>query len=196
MRPNNSKLIIITGPSGSGKTYLANYLIANYPTLFMQAKVHTTRKPRIDELKTTDRIFVTSSQFTQIKRNDEFLLDGKFDNQLYGWHRDSLRPTRNTYIITNIWPELLPDSLTLGRPLILALTVSQGSMQLLIDRMTTRGASPKNIQRRLKYIHQDIADIDKYRDIINQRGKIFIINDDTTIKTQVLPWLLKQISKD
>jgi guanylate kinase len=92
MEPNiNAKIIIITAPSGAGKTSITQYLLQKYPNLSFSVSA-TTRKPRGDEKDGIDYYFLSSDNFTQkIKENDFIEWEMVYEGKYYGTLRSELQ---------------------------------------------------------------------------------------------------------
>lgn len=67
----NGKLVIISAPSGAGKTTIVNYLLKRDPDLEFSVSA-TTRAPRGKEKDGKEYYFITTEDFKQKIRNDEF----------------------------------------------------------------------------------------------------------------------------
>ena len=78
-------MIILSSPSGAGKTTLVNLLseIDNFEISIS----HTTRQPRINEVKDKDYFFVDDEKFKRLIKNEEFLEYAKVFNHYYGTTR-------------------------------------------------------------------------------------------------------------
>ena len=79
----NGMMFVLSSPSGAGKTTLTKKLAANN-TNFSISISHTTRKPRLNEINGKDYFFVSSEEFEDlIKKNNFFEHANIFDNR-YG----------------------------------------------------------------------------------------------------------------
>lgn len=67
----NGKLVIISAPSGAGKTTIVNYLLKRDLDLEFSVSA-TTRAPRGKEKDGKEYYFITTEDFKQKIRNDEF----------------------------------------------------------------------------------------------------------------------------
>ena len=184
---NTSKLLVVTGPSGVGKTYLAQELGRLYPNHFKAVKLFSTRKPRPNE-QFIDRVFITEEEFAAKKKNKEFIFDGSFHGNRYGYPKGALKPTTK-HVIVNSWPAFIPKFSTLPDVVLLGLTVQSQSLPLLQQRMRARGNTSAQIKERTILIQRDMHDLEQLRHIIEQHGKVFTIADNQTIGKSVIPWL-------
>ena len=75
-------MIVLSSPSGAGKTTLSKLLSKN--NNYFISISHTTRKPRSNEVNGKDYFFVSSEEFQNLIKNDEFLEYAKVFNNLYG----------------------------------------------------------------------------------------------------------------
>ena len=78
-------MIILSSPSGAGKTTLVNLLskLDNFEISIS----HTTRQPRLNEIKDKDYFFVNEDKFKRLIKNEEFLEYAKVFNHFYGTTR-------------------------------------------------------------------------------------------------------------
>ena len=85
-------IVILSSPSGAGKTTLAKLL--SKKKNFSISISHTTRKPRINEIKGKDYYFVDQDYFKLLITNNEFLEYAKVFNHYYG--------TSKSFVIKNL----------------------------------------------------------------------------------------------
>ena len=85
-------IVILSSPSGAGKTTLAKLLAKKKN--FSISISHTTRKPRINEIKGKDYYFVDQDYFKLLITNNEFLEYAKVFNHYYG--------TSKSFVIKNL----------------------------------------------------------------------------------------------
>ena len=78
-------MVILSSPSGVGKTTLVKLLSKNKS--FYTSISHTTRKPRMDEVRDQDYFFVDQEKFQSLIKNEEFLEYAKVFSHLYGTTR-------------------------------------------------------------------------------------------------------------
>ena len=82
-------MIVLSSPSGVGKTTLTKKLAENN-SQFVISISYTTRKPRPNEINGKDYHFVTSKEFNDlIKKNDFYEHAEIFDN-FYGTHKKTV----------------------------------------------------------------------------------------------------------
>ncbi len=75
-------MVILSSPSGTGKTTLVKLL--SEKKKFNISISHTTRKPRINEVRDKDYYFIDNNQFQELIQRDEFLEYAKVFNNFYG----------------------------------------------------------------------------------------------------------------
>lgn len=80
------KIFVISGPGGVGKTTLVKHLFKNKGVrdAFIRGISVTTRRKRPYEKEAEDYFFVTSEEFSRLKKQDFFLESQKVLNQEYG----------------------------------------------------------------------------------------------------------------
>ena len=186
--------IILAGPSGVGKTFLASLLIDKYPLLFEHAPVYVTRDKRKNEEKIAiGRVFQTVPAFKQSLENSEFLIHEYFAQNYYGYKEDSFKPT-GKYLLVDVSPYLLQYALVhCVDPIVIILQPSENLQSLLVDRLKSRGDSQKVIEERKSFILRDISDIEMIKLQASVEGKIFSIEDNSTIPINIIPWIEKQL---
>ncbi|MEO6914687.1 MAG: guanylate kinase [Chitinophagaceae bacterium] len=78
------KIIIITAPSGAGKTSITRYLLGTLPNLVFSVSA-TTRKARGDEVDGSDYYFMSTEDFNERIRNNEFVeWEMVYEGKYYG----------------------------------------------------------------------------------------------------------------
>ena len=94
---NDGIMIVLSSPSGAGKTTLVKLLskLDNFEISIS----HTTRQPRVNEVKDKDYYFVSEENFKRLIKNQEFLEYAKVFNNYYGTTRtpviDNLNKGKN-----------------------------------------------------------------------------------------------------
>jgi guanylate kinase len=190
-----SKVIVVTGPSAVGKTYLADLLVSTYAEHIISAKVVTTREPRQGETG-TDRIFVSKEAFTNMLQHGEFIVEGEFGGNQYGYTAEALEVVQHKKsIIINTWPAMIPAFEKIKNVLLVGLTVDTGHLPLLEERLLGRSESSDILEKRKQLIRADVQTMLQYRDNIASCGRTFYIHDDTSIHTDVLPFILDYIQR-
>lgn len=81
-----AKIFVISGPGGVGKTTLVKHLFKDkvVRNAFIRGISVTTRKKRLYEKEGVDYFFVTSEEFSRLKKQDFFLESQKVLSQEYG----------------------------------------------------------------------------------------------------------------
>ena len=78
-------MVILSSPSGAGKTTLVKLL--SKKKKYNISISHTTREPRLNEIRDQDYFFVDDVKFKKLIKNEEFLEYAKVFNHLYGTTR-------------------------------------------------------------------------------------------------------------
>lgn len=185
--------IIFVGPSALGKTYAAEALMQQCPDDFVQAKLYTTRPPRGTDDKAVDRIFVDTFIFQSMVESGEFVVHGEFGGNLYGFTNSSLVPTEK-HILVNAWPALIPQLAQLSsKPIFVGLQAPKAWKELLAVRMKKRGDDQETINKRFVLIENDIKVTAQYAGLIQESGKLFVVDGDKTIPEAVIPWISQKL---
>ena len=85
-----NKLIIITAPSGAGKTSITRHLLGKYDQLAFSISA-ATRPPRANEQDGVDYYFMSTEDFQQKIKDNEFVeWEMVYEGKYYGTLRDEL----------------------------------------------------------------------------------------------------------
>lgn len=78
------KILIITAPSGAGKTSVTNHLLQRYPQLTFSVSA-ATRLPRENEVSGVDYYFMSTEEFKEKIRENEFVeWEMVYEGKYYG----------------------------------------------------------------------------------------------------------------
>lgn len=186
------KLLILAGPSAVGKSYTASALVHMFPDKFAYARVHTTRVERQQENRSNERIFISDEVFQTMVQNDEFFAFESFAGYLYGYSKSQLQP-RGKHVIVDVSPYLLPEFTAHNTALIIGLQAPEDYTELSEKRMQQRGDSMTIRKARRPFIERDIEALANLRPFIDQHGKFFQIQDNSTVPDQVVPWIIEHL---
>lgn len=135
------KLIIFSAPSGAGKTTIVRHLLGKFPQLEFSISA-TTRKSRGDEREGKDYYFISKQEFLHRIAKKEFVeFEEVYSGTFYGTLRTEIDRIwkKGKTVIFDIDVE---GGLHLKRKYerqALAIFVQPPSLQVLIDRLTSRG---------------------------------------------------------
>ena len=121
-----SKVFVITGPSGVGKGTLISKLLERVPDLELSISA-TTREPRKGEANGRDYHFLTSEEFDERIKAEDFIEFATYSGHRYGTLRSEVR-----------------NRLDQGHSVVLEIEV-QGARQI---REAMGPAAPPSIKRR------------------------------------------------
>lgn len=186
------KTVIFAGPSAVGKTYIANELMRLFPEQFEQAKLYTTRSPRLGEVA-TDRIFVDRDTFAQMISERRFVVHDEFGGNLYGFTPESLEP-KNKHLLVNAWPWLVPQFSALPHGIAIGMQPPKDWKTLLVNRMKLRGDDESTIEKRLKLIEKDYKDLEINKETVKRHGAFFVVKDNDTVHSEIMPWIKNQLA--
>jgi guanylate kinase len=86
-----NKLIIITAPSGAGKTSITHFLLNTFPQLTFSVSA-ATRPAREKEKNGVDYYFISTNEFQQKIRNNEFVeWEMVYEGKYYGTLKSELQ---------------------------------------------------------------------------------------------------------
>lgn len=186
------RLFLILGPSGIGKSFALNAILASFPDHFDRLNVYTTRPMRASETSVSDRIFVSKEQFERMVSDGQFGAHYHFAGNWYGYRKQDLTPA-GKHVITNAPPFTLPLFMQYDNLVPIGLQAPAHYSDFLRIRIEARGDS---FSTRKSFIERDIQDLEAIRHHIDRRGKIFEVKDDSTISTELIPWVTEQLGPE
>ena len=151
-------IVILSSPSGAGKTTLAKLLAKKKN--FSISTSHTTRKPRINEIKGKDYYFVDQDYFKLLITNNEFLEYAKVFNHYYG--------TSKSFVIKNLkkgnnvifdidWQGTEKVKEKQLKYQLITFFILPPSKKVLFERLSNRDMKDKLIvEERMKQFNKDI----------------------------------------
>ena len=151
-------IVILSSPSGAGKTTLAKLLAKKKN--FSISISHTTRKPRINEIKGKDYYFVDQDYFKLLITNNEFLEYAKVFNHYYG--------TSKSFVIKNLkkgnnvifdidWQGTEKIKKKQLKYQVITFFILPPSKEVLFERLSNRDMKDKLIvEERMKQFNKDI----------------------------------------
>ena len=151
-------MIVLSSPSGAGKTTLVKLL--SKKKNFNISISHTTRKPRVNEIKNKDYYFVNDEKFQKLVKNEEFLEYAKVFNHLYGTTRtpviEKLEKGENVVFDIDWQGADQIKNKKLNYKLI-TFFVLPPSKQVLFKRLSSRDMKDKLIvEERMKEFNRDV----------------------------------------
>jgi len=148
----SGKLIIFSAPSGAGKSTIVHYILGCGFNMEFSVSA-TSRKPRANEVDGVDYYFLTTEEFRNKIRKNEFLeYEEVYPDSFYGTLRSEIER------ITGEGKNVVFDIDVLGGINIkkqydeqaLALFIAPPSIEVLHQRLINRGTdSPEMIDRRI-----------------------------------------------
>ena len=151
-------MLILSSPSGAGKTTLVNLLSKIRD--FHISTSHTTRKPRINEIRDKDYHFVDNNEFENLIKKGEFLEYAKVFNHFYGSTKtpviNNLKNGKN--VIFDIdWQGAEQIKNKKLEYKLITFFVLPPSKKVLFDRLSNRDMKDKLIaEERMKVFSKDI----------------------------------------
>ena len=151
-------IVIFSSPSGAGKTTLVNLL--SKLNNFEISISHTTRQPRMNEVKDKDYYFVSEEKFKRLIKNQEFLEYAKVFNNYYGTTRtpviDSLDKGKNVLFDIDWQGADQIKNKGLDYKLI-TFFILPPSKEVLFERLSNRDMKDKLIvEERMKQFSRDV----------------------------------------
>ena len=155
---NDGMMIVLSSPSGAGKTTLVNLL--SKLNNFEISISHTTRQPRMNEVKDKDYYFVSEEKFKRLIKNQEFLEYAKVFNNYYGTTRtpviDSLDKGKNVLFDIDWQGADQIKNKGLDYKLI-TFFILPPSKEVLFERLSNRDMKDKLIvEERMKQFSRDV----------------------------------------
>ena len=151
-------ILVLSSPSGVGKTTLSKLLSKSRD--FHISISHTTRKPRINEIRDKDYHFVDNNEFENLIKKGEFLEYAKVFNHFYGSTKtpviNNLKNGKN--VIFDIdWQGAEQIKNKKLKYKLITFFVLPPSKKVLFDRLSNRDMKDKLIaEERMKVFSKDI----------------------------------------
>ena len=151
-------ILVLSSPSGAGKTTLVKLLSKSRD--FHISISHTTRKPRINEIRDKDYHFVDNNEFENLIKKGEFLEYAKVFNHFYGSTKtpviNNLKNGKN--VIFDIdWQGAEQIKNKKLEYKLITFFVLPPSKKVLFDRLSNRDMKDKLIvEERMKVFNKDI----------------------------------------
>jgi guanylate kinase len=155
---DHGRLFVIAAPSGAGKTTLVRALMEREPRLRFSVS-YTTRKPRPSEVGGEDYHFVSTEEFEDMVRRDEFLEHAKVFDHYYGTAVRAVREAldRGDWVLLEIdWQGARQVRARL--PAARSIFILPPTRRSLEERLRARSTdSDAVIERRLKDAAEDLS---------------------------------------
>ena len=165
-------MFVLSSPSGVGKTTLTKKLAENN-SQFAISISHTTRKPRPNEIDGKDYHFVTSKEFNDlIKKNDFYEYAQIFDNY-YGTHKKTVNEllSKNKDVLFDIDWQGTKQLKKIKELNIVTIFILPPNITILKDRLLNRHEGQyKVIEKRMNKFQEEISHWGEY--------KYVVVNDD------------------
>ena len=172
MKTKNN-LFIISGPSGAGEDSIIEGLKKILP--IERVITTTTREKRSNIFAKDPYYFISKEEFKKgIAENRFFEYAREYNNQFYGVTKKEIERVINCDKI-GIWKIEYKGVMTMKKmmPEIIAILITTESLEVLKQRILSRGASEKFVEERMIYTkewlkHKDIYDYE----VVNYEGKL------------------------
>lgn len=153
-------LFVIVGPSGGGKTTVETQMLKEG---LGRVVSYTTREPRENEVNGTTYNFISKEEFNKMIDDGLMLEYQEFSGELYGMKDEYDFKNKNYFTVVAVdglkqLKENIPDIVTS-----IYLETSEDNC---IDRMTTRGAKPQDIEKRLSHDREHFVNFEQYIDYV------------------------------
>lgn len=156
-------LLIVSGPAGSGKNTVCERLMASNPNV-VRAITSTTRSPREGEKDGLDYHFLTVADFEKSIANGDFYEWAQVHGRYYGTSKkevlDKLSSGKDVILIIDVqgaktWREVAKNDSRISSKLH-SVFIRPASLDVIKERMTLRGDSAEEIQKRLKTAESEL----------------------------------------
>jgi len=191
MNESAGNVFLVTAPSGAGKSSLVNALLKRDQTLRLSVSC-TTRAPRAGEVDGQDYQFVSQSQFSQMRDNNELLEWAEVHGNYYGTPRAPL--SQALRLGQDIILEIDWQGARQVRKLIVGVTgifILPTSVDVLAQRLRARGKdSEAVIASRLEAANSEIAHAGEFEYvIINQDFSVALAQLESIIMASRLRYV-------
>ncbi|UKN00802.1 guanylate kinase [Paracrocinitomix mangrovi] len=163
--PITGKCIIFSAPSGAGKTTLVHYLLRNVDDLEFSVSA-ASRKPRGREENGIDYHFMSSEQFEQkIKENEFIEWEEVYEGMYYGTLKSEIKRAwdNNKVVVFDVDAEGGINLKKIFGKNALSVFIKPPSLFVLEQRLRDRRTeTEESIQKRLKKANQELEKADQF----------------------------------
>ncbi|PWI57591.1 guanylate kinase [Sulfoacidibacillus thermotolerans] len=178
---------ILSGPSGVGKNTLLGIVLQGLSGVYYMPSA-TTRPMRPGESQLNPYVFVSKDEFEEMIERGQFLEWKKIHtNDYYGTHLPSIRyAIENGYdIITDMDVLGCADAVAAFPEHICTIFIMPPSLDELSNRLYSRDADQRNIQKRLERVELEMKYQDKY--------DFVVVNDNLDESAQQLREIIQEV---
>ena len=161
-------MLALIGKSGSGKTTIEDTLIREYG--FKRAISHTSREKRANDVEGVNYYFVSKEEMIRLWETGELVERVDYLDNIYGFVESECKPDR----VVAVLPDGLKQ-LNRRKDLNIFSVYLDVSYDVRKERMSGRGDSDENVEKRLKNDDEVFAGVESMVDLV-------INNDNKTIE--------------
>ena len=169
-------MLALIGKSGSGKTTIEDTLIKEYG--FKRAISHTSREKRVNDVEGVNYYFVSKAEMERLWETGELVERVDYLDNIYGFVESECKPDR----VVAVLPDGLKQ-LNRRKDLNIFSVYLDVSYDVRKERMSGRGDSDENVEKRLRNDDEVFAGVESMVDLV-------INNDDKTIE-EIVDEILK-----
>lgn len=169
-------MLALIGKSGSGKTTIEDTLIREYG--FKRAISHTSREKRVNDVEGVNYYFVSKAEMERLWETGELVERVDYLDNIYGFVESECKPDR----VVAVLPDGLKQ-LNRRKDLNIFSVYLDVSYDVRKERMSGRGDSDENVEKRLRNDDEVFAEVESMVDLV-------INNDDKTIE-EIVDEILK-----
>lgn len=173
-------MLALIGKSGSGKTTIEDTLIREHG--FKRAISHTSREKRVNDVEGVNYYFVSKAEMERLWETGELVERVDYLDNIYGFVESECKPDR----VVAVLPDGLKQ-LNRRKDLNIFSVYLDVSYDVRKERMSGRGDSDENVEKRLKNDDEVFAGVESIVDLV-------INNDDKTIE-EIVNIILKEYNK-
>jgi len=165
-------MIVLSSPSGVGKTTLTKKLAGNN-SQFVISISYTTRKPRPNEVDGKDYHFVTSKEFNDLIKKENFYEYAEIFDNYYGTHKKTVNEllSKKKDVLFDIDWQGTKQLKKIKDLNIITIFILPPNIKVLKDRLLNRHEGQyKVIEKRMNKFQEEISHWNEY--------KYVVINDD------------------
>jgi guanylate kinase len=155
-------LFILSAPAGTGKTTLIQLLTNEFPHVTASIS-YTTRQPRAGEVNAVHYYFVSTEEFLERRKNEEFLEHVQLYGHYYGtsklWVEKQLAMGNHVFLVIDTQGALLLKGVTEAR-LIFLIPPSLNELEQRLKKRKTE--SDSIISTRLKWAEKEMQLYNQY----------------------------------
>ena len=181
-------IVTLSGVTGIGKSFFKNLLVNELG--FKNMVINTTREKRIGEINGIDKIFLTNSEFENLKKAGKIGFDFEYLGNRYGYSKQDLNSCEN--LVTEVHYSTIFDFKKNAKN-VFAIYMIPNDLETAKLELKKRNLQKDVEFKRLKEIDEHVKIFSNNKEMQEQFDYIFINNYDEKSREGLLNIIKRKI---